>query len=139
MTTGEANPAPQTGQTEKLVRAYIKMRDARAALTAEFEEKDKAIKVQMEAVESHLLEVCKSAGANSINTGAGTIIRSVKTRYWTSDWESMHELIRENNALDLLERRVAQKAMADFLEANPDKMPKGLNVDSKYTVVIRRS
>jgi hypothetical protein len=115
------------------------MRDARSVLAAEFEEKDKGIKSQMELIESHLLEVCKSAGASSINTGAGTIIRSVKTRYWTSDWESMHEFVRENNALDLLERRVAQKAMADFIEANPDKVPKGMNVDSKYTVVVRRS
>lgn len=131
--------APNVAQTEKLVRAYIKMRDARSVLAAEFEEKDKVIKSQMELIESHLLEVCKSAGASSINTGAGTIIRSVKTRYWTSDWESMHEFVRENNALDLLERRVAQKAMADFIEANPDKVPKGMNVDSKYTVVVRRS
>lgn len=131
--------APNVAQTEKLVRAYIKMRDARSVLAAEFEEKDKGIKSQMELIESHLLEVCKSAGASSINTGAGTIIRSVKTRYWTSDWESMHEFVRENNALDLLERRVAQKAMADFIEANPDKVPKGMNVDSKYTVVVRRS
>ena len=125
--------------TDKYVRAYIKMRDARAALTAEFEEKDKEIKKQMEIIESHLLEVCKTAGASSINTGAGTIIRSVKTRYWTSDWESMHEFIRENNALELLERRVAQTAMADFIKENPDKVPKGMNVDSKYTVVVRRS
>jgi hypothetical protein len=51
----------------------------------------------------------------------------------------MHEFIRENNALELLERRVAQTAMADFIEQNPDKVPKGMNVDSKYTVVVRRS
>lgn len=131
--------APDVGKTEKLVRIYIKMRDARSVLAAEFETKDKEIKSQMEVIESHLLEVCKSAGASSINTGAGTIIRSVKTRYWTSDWESMHEFIRENNALELLERRVAQNAMAEFIEQNPDKVPKGMNVDSKYTVVVRRS
>jgi hypothetical protein len=131
--------ASDVGKTEKLVRVYIKMRDARSVLAAEFEAKDKEIKAQMEIIESHLLEVCKSAGASSINTGAGTIIRSVKTRYWTSDWESMHEFIRENNALELLERRVAQNAMADFIEKNPDKVPKGMNVDSKYTVVVRRS
>lgn len=131
--------ASDVGKTEKLVRIYIKMRDARSVLAAEFEAKDKEIKSQMEVIESHLLEVCKSAGASSINTGAGTIIRSVKTRYWTSDWESMHEFIRENNALELLERRVAQNAMAEFIEQNPDKMPKGMNVDSKYTVVVRRS
>ena len=51
----------------------------------------------------------------------------------------MHEFIRENNALDLLERSVAQTAMAEFLKNNPDKMPKGMNVDSKYTIVVRRS
>jgi hypothetical protein len=131
--------ASDDGKTEKLVRVYIKMRDARSVLAAEFEAKDKEIKAQMEIIESHLLEVCKSAGASSINTGAGTIIRSVKTRYWTSDWESMHEFIRENNALELLERRVAQTAMADFITQNPDLVPKGMNVDSKYTVVVRRS
>jgi hypothetical protein len=125
--------------TEKLVRVYIKMRDARAALTADFEAKDKEIKDQMEVIESHLLEVCKTAGANSIKTDNGTVIRSVKTRYWTSDWEAMHQFVRENNALDLLERRVAQKAMKEFLETNPDKMPKGMNVNSEYTVVVRRS
>ncbi len=125
--------------TEKLVRVYIKMRDARAALTADFEAKDKEIKDQMEVIESHLLEVCKTAGANSIKTNNGTVIRSVKTRYWTSDWEAMHQFVRENNALELLERRVAQTAMAEFLKNNPDTMPKGMNVDSKYTVVVRRS
>lgn len=125
--------------TEKAVKAYIRMRDARSALAAKYEAEDKAIKDQMEQVEAYLLETCKSVGANSLKTGAGTVIRNVKTRYWTSDWEAMHEFIRENNALDLLERRVAQNAMTDFLKQNPDKMPKGMNVDSKYTVVVRRS
>jgi hypothetical protein len=29
--------------------------------------------------------------------------------------------------------------MGDFLKANPDRMPKGMNVESKYTVTVRRS
>lgn len=131
--------APEIGKTEKLVRVYIKMRDARSALTAEYEKKDKEIKEQMSLIEAHLLDLCKAAGANSINTGAGTIIRGVKTRYWTSDWEAMHEFIRENNALELLERRVAQNAMSEFIKQNPDKLPKGMNVDSQYSIVVRRS
>jgi phage host-nuclease inhibitor protein Gam len=130
--------APQV-PTEKLVKAFIKMRDARAALTAKYEAEDKAIKEQMEMIEHMLMDVCKKAGADSIRTGAGTVIRNVKTSYWTSDWESMHNFIKENQALELLERRIAQRAMKDWLEANPDKMPKGLNTESKYTVTIRRS
>lgn len=126
--------------TEKLVKAYIKMRDARSELKAKFEEEDNAITEQMTTIERLLLDVCKKAGADSVNIkGAGTIIRGVSTRYWTSDWEAMHNFIKENNAVDLLERRIAQTAMREFLKDNPDKMPKGLNVDSKYTITVRRS
>ena len=126
--------------TEKLVKAYIKMRDARSVLSAEYEAKDEEIKKQMQIVEQHLLEVCKKAGADSVKIhGVGTIIRGVKTQYWTSDWEAMHNFIKENDAVELLERRIAQKAMGEFLQANPDKMPKGMNVDSKYTITVRRS
>ena len=124
--------------TEKLVKAYINIRDARAELKQGYEAVDKNLTDQMEIVENYLLETCKAAGANSINTDAGTVIRKTVTRYWTSDWESMHQFIKENDALDLLERRVAQRAMGEFLADHPDKLPKGMNVESKYTVVVRR-
>jgi len=38
----------------------------------------------------------------------------------------------------LFERRISQLNMQQFLEENPDLLPAGLNVDSKYTVSIRR-
>lgn len=125
--------------TEKLVKAYIKMRDARGVLSAEFEAKDKEIKEQMRVVENYLLEACKRAGGNVSIPGVGVVMRGVDTRYWTSDWEAMHNFIKENNALELLERRIAQRAMGEFLKSNPDKMPKGMNVESKYTVTVRRA
>lgn len=125
--------------TDKLVKTYIKMRDHRSALKAKYDQEDEQVKEQMAVIEAMLLETCKKAGADSIKTGAGSVIRSVKTQYWTSDWEAMHNFVKENDALELLERRISQKAMADFLKTNPDKLPKGMNVESKYTVTVRRS
>ena len=125
--------------TDKLVKVYIKMRDKRSELKHAYEEEDAKIKEQMESIETILLETCKQAGASSIKTTAGTVIRGVKTQYWTSDWESMHKFIKENNALELLERRISQRAMGEFLQTHPDKMPAGMNVESRYTVTIRRS
>lgn len=130
--SGEAIP------TNKLVKAYIRMRDARSALKADYESKDADIKSQMEAVEMMLLDLCNTVGGN-IKTDSGNIIRSIRTNYWTSDWEAMHKFVKENDALELLERRISQRAMKDFLEKNPDKVPMGLNADAKYTVTIRRS
>lgn len=125
--------------TDRLVKAYIKMRDAKAELKRRFEEEEKKIEEQMDTVERHLLEVCKAAGADSIKTAEGTIIRKVQSRYWTSDWESMHKFVISNNAPELLERRISQTTMKEFLQNNPDKLPPGLNADSQYKITIRRS
>jgi len=124
---------------DKLVSVYIKMRDKRAQMKAEYEEQDGKIKEQMELIEQNLLEICKTTGADSIKTANGTAIKSVQTRYWTGDWASMHKFIRDNDALDLMERRISQLNMKNFLRENPDLLPPGLNVDNKYTVTVRRS
>ena len=131
----ETTPIP----TDKMVRAFIKMRDAREELKKQYEEQDGKIKEQMEVIKQHLLDLCKQAGATSIKTSHGTIIRGVQTRYWTSDWDEMYKFVKENDALELLEKRIAQRNMADYLANHPDTMPKGLNANSEYTVTIRRS
>ena len=124
---------------DKLVAVYVKMRDKRAALLREYEEQDEAVKSQMEMVEGKLLDLCKTVGADSLKTQHGTVIRSVKTRYWTSDWNSMHKFIMENNMPELLEKRISQSTLKQLLDENPDMMPPGVNIDSRYAVTIRRS
>lgn len=124
---------------DKLVTVYIKMRDKRAELLRQYETQDEAIKEQMETLESKLLELCKSIGADSLKTQHGTVIRTVKTRYWTSDWNSMHKFIMENNMPELLEKRISQTAMKQLLDENPDMLPPNLNTDSRYAITIRRS
>jgi len=86
-----------------------------------------------------MLDVCKQTNADSIRTKAGTVIRSVKTRYWTNDWDSMYRLIHERQAFGLLEKRLHQTNMKQFLEENPEVLPEGLNQDKEYTVVVRRA
>jgi hypothetical protein len=129
----------ETISVDKLVAVYIKMRDKRAELLREYEEADGNVKSQMETVESKLLELCKEIGADKLGSKHGTVMRTVKTRYWTSDWESMHRFILENKMPELLERRISQLTMKQLLEENPDLMPQGMNIDSKYSVTIRRS
>lgn len=123
---------------DELAQIYIKMRDRREVIKQEWEAKDSAIKSQMEVIEQELLELCKELNANSISTNHGTIVRSVKSRYWTNDWDSMYQFIREHDAFGLLEKRVHQTNMKEFLSENPNLLPAGLNVENQYTVVVRR-
>jgi hypothetical protein len=123
---------------EKLTDTYIKIRDKRSALSREFDAADRALEQEMRLVEAEMLEICKKLGADSIRTNAGTVVRSVKSRYWTNDWDSMYRFIKEHDAYALLEKRLHQSHMKQFLEENPDVQPAGLNVEREFTVVVRR-
>ena len=117
----------------------MKIRDAKDALTTKYKEDIAGLEEQMAVIEQQMLETCKDMGANSIRTPHGTIVRSVKSRYWTNDWDSMYRFIEEHAAFGLLEKRLHQTHMKEFLSENPDLLPHGLNVENEYTVVVRRS
>ena len=125
--------------TDKLAEVYIKIRDKRAELKEQYEAEDEGLKAQQELIAEQMLEICRENNADSIKTPAGTIIRKVDTRYWTTDWDSMYQFIVENDAYPLLEKRLHQTNLKQFLEENPNLLPAGLQADSKYTVVVRRS
>jgi|TARA_R110000782_G_scaffold129350_1_gene220963 hypothetical protein len=127
-----------TPNAEKLTRVYIKIKDRRSELTAKFKEEDSALSDQLDKVKKALLQYCEEQGVDSVKTSAGMFYRSARTRYWTSDWSSMHEFILENEVPELLDKRVNQNNIKQYLEENPDKIPKGLNVDSEYIVSVRR-
>jgi hypothetical protein len=140
----ELNDTVQEGPTssidlDKLTSVYIKIRDKRADIKRQFEAQDKDLEAQMQMLADEMLDVCKDMNADSIRTPHGTIIRSVKSRYWTNDWDSMYTFIEEQGAFSLLEKRLHQTNMKDFLAENPDLFPAGLNVENSYTVVVRRS
>ena len=135
----EENEAATRPDLDQLTAIYLKIRDTRAENKREFENVDKDLEEQQKMLAEQMLDSCKEIGADSIKTPHGTIIRSVKSKYWTGDWDSMYTFIKEHNAFGLLEKRLHQTNMKDFLQENPDAMPMGLNVESEYTIVVRRA
>jgi len=128
-----------TPDLNNLTKVYLRIRDARDALTAQYKKEHAELEAQMDLIETEMLDTCKSMGVESMRTPHGTIIRSVKSRYWTNDWDSMYAFIEETSAFGLLEKRLHQTHMKEFLEENPDLYPKGMNVENTYTVVVRRA
>ena len=116
---------------EKLVRIYLKMNAKMSEIKAAFDAEEKALKEQMTKVKSALLTYCKEQNVESVRTTEGLFYRGVTTRYWTNDWESMGKFVVENNVPELLEKRLHQGNMKQFLESRPDLLPPGLNVDSE--------
>lgn len=124
---------------EQLTRVYLKIRDAKEELTTAYKQKVAGLDEQLETIEQEINEVCKQMNASSIRTPHGTIIRSVKSRYWTNDWDSLYQVIKEHDAFGLLTKSIHQSNMKEFLAENPAVLPAGLNVENAYSVVVRRS
>jgi predicted metal-dependent phosphotriesterase family hydrolase len=124
---------------DQLVAVYIKVRDARDAARRDADRVDADFEAQLDVLNKEILEICKETGADSIKTPHGTAIRSVKSRYWTNDWEKFYQFVFEHHAPELLEKRIHQTNIKQFLEENPDLLPLGLNVDSEHSITVRRS
>ena len=120
---------------EKLTRVYLKIRDKKAQLSSDFKRQEEDLNQKLDKVKAALLDYCKEQGLESVKTSEGLFYRSVKTRYWTSDWEAMHQFVMEHEVPEFLEKRLNQTNVKTFLEENPETVPKGLNVDSEYIIL----
>lgn len=123
---------------EDMVSAYRKIRDA----ISEKEDAHKAeiatLREQLDLVGNALLGICNNLQVDSLRTAAGTVSRRVNTRYWTTDWEEMYQFIKDHDAPFLLEQRIHNGNMKQFLDDNPDVLPAGLQADRKYVVNVRK-
>ena len=123
---------------EKLTKTYIKIREKRASLSASYKEKDTALVNQLDMVRKGLLDYCEKHGVESVKTSEGLFYRTTKTKYWTSDWESMHKFILQHEVPELFDKRLNQSNLKEFLEDNPDVYPEGLNKDTEYVITVRK-
>jgi len=122
-------------QLEKLMQAEINMREA----IEDLENKVKEIKAKRAQIQNALNEACQKLNVTSLKTSVGTLTRTLKTRYWTTDWPEMYKFLKENDALELMEKRISQSNMKDFVANNPDLSPPGLQATSEYSVSIRKN
>lgn len=107
-----AQPQP----TGAIIDAYFTLREARRELEA----KSKELKDQMDAIEATLLE---RFDKEEMTLGRGKLA-SASVTYQTqpniTDWEAFTEYLLKNEAVYLLQRRVAAAAYRELLEAGEE-------------------
>lgn len=123
---------------DKLVAIYRRIRGAIEEKEAEFAKEITKLKDDLELVSDKLLKICNDQNMDSLRTPEGTVTRRIKSRYWTTDWQHMYKFIKENDAPFLLEQRIHNGNMKQFLEDNPDLHPAGLQTDRKYAITVRK-
>lgn len=124
---------------EELVKAYLTIRTERETLKSQYEANDKVLLDDMDALEKEMLVICNDTNASSIRTGSGTVIRKLNERFTTNDWDNFKKFVMENDAVDLLERRIHQGNFKQFMaEHEQDGLPPGVNVMREFGIVVRK-
>jgi len=123
---------------DKLAKTYRKIRDQKVALTAEYDAKLAVLDEKLDTLTHAMRDQMKAAGVTSVKTPEGTVIMSTSTRYSVQDWDAFKSFVIQHDALDLFERRVAQRNTEQFLEANPTLAIPSLMTDSKLTISVRK-
>ncbi len=125
---------------DRLAKMYIKMRDKMQELTREYDTATEAIKTQQALVAAAMKDQIRAMGegVNSVKTEHGTIMLSTKTRYYADDWEAFGAFVVSTGDVSLMEKRIAQTNMAEYLTAHPDAAPPGLNSVSEFTITVRK-
>jgi len=123
---------------DRLAKVYIKIRDKLSELTRAFEAEEARLKEQQSLIAAAMKDQLQALGVKSAGTIFGTVSLKTKTRYYASDWDAMYRFIQEHDAAFLLEKRIAQTNMSDFLEQNPTDPPPGLSTVSELTVSVMK-
>jgi hypothetical protein len=122
---------------DKVVAGYLTLRQQKEDIEREAGEKINAIKAKMVKIESWLLEQANAQGVTSFKTNHGTAFVTTTDFANVADWDAVLTYIKENEAFDLLERRVSKTAVRGYIEAR-GAVPSGVNYGTKLDVNIRR-
>lgn len=125
---------------DRLAKMYIKMRDKLQELTRAYDIATEEIKAQQDIVSAAMKDQIRAMGDNikSVKTEHGTIMLTTKTRYYADDWDAFGAFVVSTGDVSLMEKRIAQTNMAEYLSAHPEAAPPGLNSISEIAVSVRK-
>lgn len=122
----------------ELVAKYIELRDKKAQLKAEYDEKAAKLDATLGKIEGTLLKTFETIGMDSVKTEFGTAYTSVQTSASVADADVFRKFVKENDAWELFQNRVSKTAVEQYKAAHDD-IPPGINWREERVVNVRRA
>jgi len=121
----------------EVIRTYTKLRDQKAAIEGEVKERVSEIKAKLDKLEAYLKTQMDAQGLTSFKSDYGTAFLTTTDYANVADWDAVLTFIQENEAFDMLEKRISKIAVRGYIEQTK-AVPPGVNYGTKLEVNIRR-
>lgn len=122
---------------DDVIATYMKLRDQKAAIEGEVKEKVSTIKAKMDKLEAWIKEKADAEGVTSFKTKHGTAFLTTTDYANVADWDAVLNFIQENQAFDMLEKRVSKTAVRGYIDQTK-AVPPGINYGTKLEVNVRK-
>ena len=120
------------------VTHYLQLRDYKAKIEAEHKARIAEINQQMTNAENYFLHYLNQSGQSGCKFPAGSLVVKTKTQTSLKDRAAFLEFVRSTGQIELLQTRVSSTAVSEFMEANNNQLPPGVEVAQVRGVEIRR-
>ena len=120
-----------------VIRTYMKLRDQKAAIEGKVKTDLTTIKGKMDKLEAYLKTQMDAQGLTSFKSDFGTAFLTTTDYANVEDWDKTLTFIRDNEAFDMLEKRVSKIAVRGYIEENK-AVPPGVTYGTKLEVNIRK-
>jgi hypothetical protein len=126
-------------QDDRLVRVAVKIRDAIAKTTKEYEAAKKVLTDQQAQVEQEIMNRLKKRGATQTKTPAGTAFLGERMTASIADENLFTAFVLDNKDVDFYQKRVKIEHLKEYMDANEGRLPPGINIFREVTLNLRRS
>jgi len=122
----------------ELVAKYIELRDRKAQVKAEFDEKAAKLDAALDQIEGALLKTFESAGMDSVKTEFGTAYTTLQTTASVADADVFRQFVKDHDAWEMMQARVSKSAVEQYKAVHGD-IPPGVNWREERVVNVRRA
>lgn len=122
---------------DPLVERYVKLRDLKAKIKAEYDEKVGKLDDAMEIIENDLMSFLNQTGLETANSKHGTFFKRTTTSAKVADRDVFLHFVIQNDALNFLESRVNKTAVEEYVTEH-GTVPPGVDLTRMVQISVNR-
>lgn len=123
--------------TAKLVQAFIRIRNARAKKTEEYNAEDSRLETDMRTIENELLRRAQEQGVDGFKTAHGTTYIGEEVHASIGDDDQFFTFMSAENDPTYLERRPSLKRIKEYQSTHDGATPPGIRLFRENRMRIR--
>lgn len=95
---------------DEMIGLYVQLRDKKAEVQARHKAEVEPYDMGLTKLEAKMQEALAAAGVTQMAGEHGTVFTKVNTSVTVEDWDAVLKYVADNDATDILERRVSKTA-----------------------------